>query len=1094
MKRDNHKIMNYKFRRDACREDGNLFLESFYQMRIVNEIEKSRFYLRKKSDLEQHWQILHGLLDRALGIDDEVYQKGIYYEVILSNMGILLSDEEKVCQIYCSFWERSRNVEYVDGAYQIHINGILEIAKEDSDAAERYADNLLILLNMRYGIDSCQYARMKLYLVGEYYRIYKKEFFLFVFREDYDYFRQYTADNDFHFCRILILYTLRLGEDGDRDYELWMDRCEDTARQWQGDAPYPFLQCEIAWVKAIVLERQSRHEEALVLLQKAIADYLEKDNGDRNPFYGYLYLVAAYTCCKIQVYDLMLHYTQKGLAMCEDLNLVGSELYYNLYHNVGFYHILEQNWGEAEKLYSSCIRDIEERYGKENENYAIYMGQLVCIALRQGKDVNFFNEIKCIKDEKLRKKVKVAFVNELNQVIANGQSISDIQKTYRKCVQNLDAEEDRQELERLDILYLAAMAQIGQFETEFDFLVKKLSENYYNDFTGELGILYWESILLWEWSKGNTEAALKISERILHDNPKTKDYNIYLIAVYNVQLLILNGQYDKAKELIITLLDRLDDLILKIGFGNPSRSLFFMRIFLSMYIYVFLQEENSWNSNAREAELLLEKLIRCKTIEKEIKGLLGKEGMDEYVDMYHFRQSHRKMAALDMRRDVARLKKEDYERKRMQCLMEMAEYETNLNQSIPFRELICKFRFEEIRIPEDAICLEFFAYYNFCTDGPMFIKWGDELKEIYSYLTFVLSEDAGRVKINKIINIPLATTLEEERIRLLDAAEDTNKYEIGEINEIVRHLNQIFASPFLQYFDENKKVYLGLDYMLQVLPMDLIFCNRKGEPMNVILTDSARYIRNDIRINMEESDALIIGNPQLDSQDAEYKRLPCGELESKKIAEMFGTRAYVGKEAKQSVLWRRESKDVIHISAHGVLDEKSLEDVIKSNLFINSYLEFAGCRDWEEGRKNQEYGNGIISADDFLFMDLSKVKLVVLSACVSSLGYTKGLQNVHGMRWALGAAGAENSVTALWSVSEVATAVLMVLFYRNLYTMPVGEALYEAKRQLRTITTAELRKDSVLRQMIEMGGRGQEADDRPFQNWRYWAAFVCYHR
>lgn len=89
-----------------------------------------------------------------------------------------------------------------------------------------------------------------------------------------------------------------------------------------------------------------------------------------------------------------------------------------------------------------------------------------------------------------------------------------------------------------------------------------------------------------------------------------------------------------------------------IRFGASGRqcrsSLLFMRIYLSMYIYMFLTERDSRQSHARKTELLLEKVILCKTIEREIKGLLGKEGMDEYVDMHYFRRAHRKVAALDI--------------------------------------------------------------------------------------------------------------------------------------------------------------------------------------------------------------------------------------------------------------------------------------------------------------------------------------------------------------------------------------------------------------------------------------------------------------
>ena len=64
----------------------------------------------------------------------------------------------------------------------------------------------------------------------------------------------------------------------------------------------------------------------------------------------------------------------------------------------------------------------------------------------------------------------------------------------------------------------------------------------------------------------------------------------------------------------------------------------------------------------------------------------------------------------------------------------------------------------------------------------------------------------------------------------------------------------------------------------------------------------------------------------------------------------------------------------------------------------------------------------------------------------------------------------------------------MIIFYRNLRTMPIGKALYEAKRRLRMITIGELRKDYALEQIVEISQRQYSDDyDVPYAHWRYWA-------
>ena len=172
-----------------------------------------------------------------------------------------------------------------------------------------------------------------------------------------------------------------------------------------------------------------------------------------------------------------------------------------------------------------------------------------------------------------------------------------------------------------------------------------------------------------------------------------------------------------------------------------------------------------------------------------------------------------------------------------------------------------------------------------------------------------------------------------------------------------------------------------------------------------MLVDSLCYVEEDTRICIEESATLVIGNHLAClAGKQEAPLLYCGERECIKIAELLDTKAYLGREAKKKVLWGKEPKDIIHISTHGMWSETEENLLFQDNLFIDSFLMFAGFEDWAKGKRDKDCGNGIVSGDDFLFMDLSKTKLVVLSACVSGLGYTRGLSTIHGMRWAIGAA------------------------------------------------------------------------------------------
>lgn len=1094
---ENEKIIAYKLKRDACQVNGNKFLAAFYQLFIVQETKKGKFSFHKKGDLKQHWILLRDMLSNILEISDENFQISICYEVILAEVGIRLTGEEEQCNIYRHYFNKSENYEYVHGAYQLHLNIILGIADSNIANAQLYADNLLKLLELRFGIYSWQYAKMKLHIVGEFLYRYNRDAFLYEVRKNYNYFEQYTADCDSFFCEVLSMYTYFMIERDFRDYKFWMSRCEKALEIKQGDKLYCFLKCKIAWVKAKALEKQNEYEAIFYLMQDTITKYLTRDCNNKNLFYGYVYLMATFACYKIHDYNQMYCYAKDGIALCKSMNQIGSEVYYNLYYYIGIMHIVQADWGNAEKLYSTSLQDIVQKFGTDNENYVLYLSNLAVIALNQGKNiVPYEKKLNKIENVNLRRKYISVFNNALIFLIAQDMSISEIRRIYLNCLKNMEDIEDEQERNRLDTLYLSAKVNSSVFDDdETRHLVKNLGITYKNNYSNEIAITYWNSIIVLKWNEGDIQVALEISERLM-ENISIEEFKYIPIVTNYIQLLVICGKYCKARDQIFSVIDVLENIILKTGFGNNTFYLYYIRIFLSMYIYMIKRKGNSLWIDEESTKQLIEKIMFCKTIEREISRLLGSyENDNEQMDLYYFKQAHRKLATLEIGLQVGNLENEDYERRKSQCLYERSIHGSNLSKIIPFFDIIHRYKFDDIELPDNSICIEYFAYYHFVSEMPMSIALGKEDEEpIHNYLAIVLSEDKDNVKIQEVIDIPLEEALDKEECRLLEASQDVKQSNKEDIEGIIKHLNQLFAMPFQQYLLGKEVIYLGLDFVLQILPMDIIFY-KNGIFPNIIMVDAACYVGKDTQIKIENSNALVIGNPQFNIHvDKKELSLPYGELECKLIAKMFGTEPYIGKEAKQKVLWEKAPKDVIHISTHGEWKDIGQNVLAQDNLIISSYLKFAGFSDWEKGSRDKEYGNGIVMGDDFLFMNLSHTKLMVLSACVSGFGHFKGLDSVRGLRWAIGVAGAKNTITTLWEVSDVTSAVLMIFFYRNLHVMPVGKALYEAKKRLRKITIGELKKDNELRQIIEETGKNETDNNlMPYEHWRNWAAFVCYH-
>jgi CHAT domain-containing protein/Tfp pilus assembly protein PilF len=128
---------------------------------------------------------------------------------------------------------------------------------------------------------------------------------------------------------------------------------------------------------------------------------------------------------------------------------------------------------------------------------------------------------------------------------------------------------------------------------------------------------------------------------------------------------------------------------------------------------------------------------------------------------------------------------------------------------------------------------------------------------------------------------------------------------------------------------------------------------------------------------------------------------------------------------------------------------------------LRSGLALAGANHGKSGEDD-----GVLTALEAAYLDLSGTKLVVLSACDTGVGEVKNGEGVQGLRRALVLAGSESQVMSLWPVSDEATKDMMIPYYKALQQ---GEGRSEGLRQVQ------------LRML-----HGRKDRRHPF----YWAAFI----
>ena len=160
--------------------------------------------------------------------------------------------------------------------------------------------------------------------------------------------------------------------------------------------------------------------------------------------------------------------------------------------------------------------------------------------------------------------------------------------------------------------------------------------------------------------------------------------------------------------------------------------------------------------------------------------------------------------------------------------------------------------------------------------------------------------------------------------------------------------------------------------------------------------------------------------------------------------------------------WVGGGYPVVHLSTHGTFMEnmelgtdlkpKMYDDAMSKNVLV-----FAGASNTVANVFfDDSKADGILSARELSRMNMKDVKLMVLSACQTGLGYITA-DGVYGLQRGLKQAGVQGMVLSLWPVNDYATMAFMKSFYANLKEQKIKkthDAFLQARKRLMTEMTA----------------------------------------
>lgn len=283
-----------------------------------------------------------------------------------------------------------------------------------------------------------------------------------------------------------------------------------------------------------------------------------------------------------------------------------------------------------------------------------------------------------------------------------------------------------------------------------------------------------------------------------------------------------------------------------------------------------------------------------------------------------------------------------------------------------------------------------------------------------------------------------------------------------------------YYGPLQKSLKDVERLYVSSDGIFQKISLSSLYNPKTkkylGESIEVTnLINASSLIESPSKLsNDERSHAILFGDPDFDFDFKVHvkgneskltnliasryglvnlSKLPGTKkevetIENELMAAGWNVKTFTDENASESNIRIVNSPAILHIATHGYyLQDVKTEDKmflgferqsLKENSFLRSGLILAGVGPATSDSLNTDSQNdGVLTAYEAEFLNLTATDLVVLSACQTGLGDNMGSEGVAGLQRSLAIAGAKHLIMSLWPVDDLATNYFMSKFYKT---------------------------------------------------------------